>query len=157
MQAFSNMPRNSTFKNILINLSFLVVYVFYLSLSNIYVALPPLLGLLFAKYSRDLRNNDFFGVFVAFLATLFFEVEKSSSMGILFVLFLFLSVVISRLALILQESSHPFRVVYIFLPYVFYFFILQVLTIIHHQAPLPFNLLILWYLFCESVIILWKK
>ncbi|WP_158654749.1 MULTISPECIES: hypothetical protein [unclassified Helicobacter] len=157
MQEFSSMSRNSSVKNIIANVILLVVFVCYLSLSSIYVIFPPLLGILFAKYIRDCREANFFGMFIVLLLCVFFELEKSNMIGPLYLLFLFLSYVVSKTALILQETTRMFRLIYVFLPYIFYFFILQSLTIINHQPPIPFNALVLWYLFCESVIILWKK
>ncbi len=157
MQAFPNTSKSHSFKNIFLNIAFLLIFMLYLSISSIYTILPPLLGILFAKYSKDLKACNFFGMFIVLLACLLFETEKSSSIGILFLLFVFLSFLISKLSLILQETSHWFRLVYIFLPYIFYFFILQSLTIVHQENPIPFSFVILWYLFCESVMILWRE
>lgn len=157
MQEFSSMSRNSSFKNIIVNLIVLVVFICYLSLSSIYVIFPPLLGILFAKYIKDCKEANFFGMFIVLLLCICFELEKSDMIGFLYLLFLFLSYIVSKIALILQETSRMFRLIYIFLPYIFYFFILQSLTIIKHQPPIPFSALVLWYLLCESVIILWKK
>lgn len=157
MQTFSDMSRNSTTKNILVNIAILVTFVCYLALSNIYVFLPPLLGLLFTKYIKDFKDANFFGSFVVLILCIFFELEKSNNIGFLFLLFIFLSFVVSKIGLILQEESRFFGVIYVFLPYMFYFFVLQSLTIFNHQMPIVFTPIILWYVFCESVLVIWKR
>lgn len=154
---FSNITRNSAVKNILVNSLFLLSFMIYLSLSSIYTILPPLLGILFTKYNKEFKNANFFGLFIVLIASLAFETEKSSLIGILFLLFVFLSFLVSKLSMILQESSPLFRLLYVFLPYIFYFFVLQSPAIFNDEKSISFSFMILWYLFCESALVLWKK
>lgn len=157
MQTFSHMSRNSIIKNLLKNLAFLLFYVFYITLSSIDTILPPLLGVLFAKYIQDTKQRNLIGLFCVFVCTLFFEVEKSSLLGVLFLLFVFLFYLVHRLKLVLHEEGYFFNLIYVFLPYVFYFFFLQAFSVLSGHRPISIDFVIFWYFFAESVIILWKR
>ena len=157
MQTFPKLQRDSFIKKILKNLFFLVFYIFYIVLSSLYIFFPPLLGVLFSKYIKDVKNMDILGITSVFIAVLFFEILKSDTIGIVFLMYVLLAFITHRIGSVLQEETAFFRLIYIFFPYVFYFFILQCLTIFKSEPPMHFDILFLWYFIVESVIVIWKK
>ncbi|MCE3040136.1 hypothetical protein [Helicobacter anatolicus] len=157
MQTFSSVSRNSIIKNLLINFVFLVFYIFYVALSSVYIVLPPLLGILFAKYIRDVKHKRLSGVFCIFVCCVFFEVERSSIVGVLFLLFIFLSFLVNKTLTLFREKGYLFGLIYVFLPYIFYFLFLQTFMVFSGQPPIEVDFYLLWYLFVEGVIVLWRR
>ncbi len=157
MSTFSKLQRNSFTKDLLKNFSFLVFYIFYMALSSIYAFIPPLLGVLFAKYIKDCKNTNFLGLFVVFGSCLIFEVQKASVVGVVFLLFVFLGAVVGKISAWLDQENILFGVVYVILPYIGYFFASQCLGILSAQRSVNFDLWVLWYIIAESLVVIWKK
>lgn len=81
MQTFSGMQRSFAYQNAL-NLFVLVgVFVVYISLSSLYLLLPPMLAVLFLAFTRYLQRHDLLGVIVVSLMLLIFEAEKGFWFG----------------------------------------------------------------------------
>lgn len=70
------MQRSITYKRFITQLIYLVIFVFYESLSSIYLFLPPLFSLLYILMSEALRKNDTLSLFFISLMLLFFEADK---------------------------------------------------------------------------------
>lgn len=158
MSTFSKLQRNSFTQNFLKNLFFLVFYVFYSSLASIYEYLPVLLGILFFKYLRDFRSFNFLGIFTVFLCIMFFEIQYSQSLMFIFLMFMFLGFLVNKIATILDEKNILFVVIYIFLPYVGYFFLSQYVVILDSEVSVGFDFWILWYIFVEVCLVLvWRR
>lgn len=157
MSTLSRLQRNSFAKDLLKNLGFLIFYIFYVALSSIYIFFPPLLSLLFVKYIKEYKNANFLGVCIVFIACLVFEVQKTSGVGIVFLLFLFLGFVVNRIASVLDKRNIFFNVIYVLLPYIGYFFVSQCLSILSMQRPVGFDIWVLWYIIAEGLVMIWKK
>ncbi len=155
MSALPKLQRNSFAQNLLKNLFFLIFYVFYIALSSVHIYLPPFLGVLFAKYIKDLKESNFLGIFTLFLALLVFETQKSSYIGVAFLFFVCLSLIARKIASILHASRFV-RIIYVILVYVGYFFILQCISLWNAQPPMQFDVWI-WYILIESMVLVWKK
>ncbi len=70
------MQRNLTYQTALLGFSYFIAYLIYLSMSSIYLLLPPLLGVLFWHYQRSLKQHNFGYLLLVTSMLLTFEVEK---------------------------------------------------------------------------------
>lgn len=76
MQAFSDMQRNRSRQTALLTLFWFVGYLGYVSLSSIYLLLPPLFGLLFVGLIRALDRDQFNRLLLIAVLLVLYEVEK---------------------------------------------------------------------------------
>ncbi len=91
MQTFSGMQRSFSYQNVINQLFLVVLFVFYISLSSIYLILPPLLAILFYSYHNALSKHDLFGLIIVSIMLLIFEAEKGFWFGSTLLFFTFLS------------------------------------------------------------------
>ncbi|MEA3373559.1 MAG: hypothetical protein U9Q62_07705 [Campylobacterota bacterium] len=70
------MQRNLTYQTALLGLSYVIAYLIYISMSSIYLFLPPLLGVLFWHYRKALRQQNFSYLLMIVAMLLILEVEK---------------------------------------------------------------------------------
>lgn len=85
------MQRSISYQNIINQLLLVVLFVFYISLSSIYLLLPPLLAILFYTYHSALSKHDLFGLIIVSIMLLIFEAEKGFWFGSTILFFTFLS------------------------------------------------------------------
>ncbi len=103
MQTFSGMQRSLSYQNVINRLVLVGFYVFYISMSSLYLLVPPLLAVLFYLYHDALRKNDLFGLSIVALMLLVFEAEKGFWFGSTILFYTFLSLyVLPRLELTIQ-------------------------------------------------------
>ncbi len=76
MQTFSGMQRNRIDQKRLISLWSLPLFIFYASLSSIYLLFPPLLGLFFVFYSRAVARKNTYDIVLISAMLIIFEAEK---------------------------------------------------------------------------------
>lgn len=81
MQTFSGMQRSFAYQNALNLFVLAAVFVAYISLSSLYLLLPPMLAVLFLAYTRYLQRHDLLGVIAVSLMLLVFEAEKGFWFG----------------------------------------------------------------------------
>ena len=81
MQTFSGMQRSFSYQNTLSRLLLIGAYTLYISLSSLYLLLPPMLALLFYAFSRTLQKHDLPGFIVVTVMLLLFEAEKGFWFG----------------------------------------------------------------------------
>jgi len=125
------------------------VIVIYESLSDMYYALPPLLGVAFVLADEAYRNNNRYLLASLVLFLLLFEATK----GFLFfstVIFFYLSFVLIlpmiRQFLICKKCLNPLFVTYAYLGY--YLFI-QFLGALFNFIPPDFSPIIIYYILIE--------
>lgn len=135
----------------------IVAYFIYISLAGVYKFFPPLIGLLFVKYVRDLRGSHIFGVVAVFAMSIIYESIMSATIGLLFLLFVFLGFVFYNLSKILDSDFAFFLILYVTIVYFSYFFVLQITLTLESSALLRINWAIFLPIILESVILLWRK
>ncbi|PAF54433.1 hypothetical protein BKH42_00525 [Helicobacter sp. 13S00482-2] len=124
MQTFSNLRRNNLFKEILKAIFLLIAFSFYTSVSNIYLYLPPMIGLLFIFYMQTSSENRWIVSIVIVACLIFFEYDHDEVAGILPLIFVFTNwLVVKRLRLLFDENI-LFVFIYVPLIYAVYFFVL---------------------------------
>ncbi len=85
------MQRSFSYQNVISRLFLVALFVIYISLSSMYLLLPPLLALLFFLYYDALTKNDLFALVTVIIMLLVFEAEKGFWFGSTVIFFTFLS------------------------------------------------------------------
>ena len=85
------MQRSFSYQNVISRLFLVAFFVVYISLSSIYLLVPPLLAILFFLYYDALTKHDLFGLVIISLMLLVFEAEKGFWFGSTIVFFTVLS------------------------------------------------------------------
>ncbi|MDD2780524.1 hypothetical protein [Sulfuricurvum sp.] len=75
------MQRSFSYQNIINRLLLVGLFIVYISLSSLYLLLPPLLALLFYAYYDALSKHDLFGLLLVSVMLLIFEAEKGFWFG----------------------------------------------------------------------------
>ena len=70
------MQRSITNKKPVENILYVLLYAIYLSLSSIYIFLPPLLGLLFILFTKALKDDDTISLLFISFCLVLFEADK---------------------------------------------------------------------------------
>lgn len=153
MQTLFSMQRNSAIKkNIGLFLGF-IFFGIYVFLSDIFVVLPLMIGVLFLCFSSSLRESDFQkSCFV--LACLFvLELDKSMVFGSLFVCFMFLYFVAYNPLLYFFKNAFYFKMTHLFLVY----FLFGALTFVFFDNSFDHFLdivkLLSGYIFIEGLVV----
>jgi len=85
------MQRSFSYQNVISRLFLVGLFVIYISLSSMYLLLPPLLALLFFLYYDALTKNDLFSLVTVVIMLLLFEAEKGFWFGSTVIFFTLLS------------------------------------------------------------------
>jgi len=85
------MQRSFPYQNVISRLFLVGLFVVYISLSSIYLLLPPLVAVLFFAYYNALSRHDLFGLIIVALMLLIFEAEKGFWIGSTLLFFTVLS------------------------------------------------------------------
>lgn len=85
------MQRSFSYQDVVSRLFLVVLFVFYISLSSMYLLMPPLLAILFFSYYQSLNKHDLFTLIVVGLMLLTFEAEKGYWIGSSILFFTILS------------------------------------------------------------------
>jgi hypothetical protein len=97
------MQRSFSYQNVINRLLLVGLYVIYISLSSIYLLLPPMLAVLFYAYHDALSKHDLFRLLIASAMLLIFEAEKGFWFGSTIIFFTLLSrYLLPRFELVLQ-------------------------------------------------------
>jgi hypothetical protein len=75
------MQRSISYQNIINRLFLVVLFVAYISMSTMYLLMPPLLAVLFFFYRKALSTHDLFALVSVIFMLLVFEVEKGFWFG----------------------------------------------------------------------------
>lgn len=153
MQTFSNLRRDSSNKEILKTLLFLVATIFYISLSDIYYYLPPLFGIAFILYIKFTEEKRYLYLLPLGIFLLFFEANK----GYLFlssVLFFIFSyyVVVPKIENYLNIKKYIIPI-YVIYSYIFFHIFIFLLHLIFRLEPPNFHIIILYYIAIEILIL----
>lgn len=70
------MQRSLTYKNYIVGFIYFFLFIIYESLSNVYLWMPPLFGLLLLLFVQNLRNENLFNVTFISMALLVYEAQK---------------------------------------------------------------------------------
>lgn len=85
------MQRSFPYQNIISRLFLVVLFIGYISLSSIYLLMPPLLAVLFFAYHNALSKHDLFALITIIIMLLAFEAEKGFWFGSTILFFTVLS------------------------------------------------------------------
>ncbi len=85
------MQRSFSYQNVINRLLLVGLFVVYISLSSVYLLLPPLLAILFYAYHDALSKHDLFRLIVISAMLLVFEAEKGFWFGSTIIFFTLLS------------------------------------------------------------------
>lgn len=85
------MQRSFSYQNVISRLFLVALFVAYISLSSMYLLLPPLLAILFFLYYDALTKDDLFALVTVILMLLVFEAEKGFWFGSTILFFTLLS------------------------------------------------------------------
>lgn len=97
------MQRSFSYQNVINRLLLVGLFVIYISLSSIYLLLPPMLAVLFYAYHDALSKHDLFRLIVVSAMLLVFEAEKGFWFGSTIIFFTLISrYLLPRFELVLQ-------------------------------------------------------
>lgn len=85
------MQRSISYQNIVGRLFLVVLFVLYISLSSMYLLMPPLLAILFFLYYDALNKHDLFSLLTVAVMLLIYEAEKGFWFGSTLVFFTVMS------------------------------------------------------------------
>jgi hypothetical protein len=85
------MQRSISYQNVINQLLVVGLFVIYISLSSMYLLLPPMLAVLFILLHRALSRHDLFSLVIVSSMLLVFEAEKGFWFGSTLLFFIFLS------------------------------------------------------------------
>jgi len=75
------MQRSIPYQNLVSQLALVGLFTVYISLSSLYLLLPPLLALQFFAFKKSLQRNDLFALIIVSIMLLVFEAEKGFWFG----------------------------------------------------------------------------
>lgn len=153
MQTFFSMQRNSTTKkNITLFLGF-IFFGIYLFFTDLFVVLPPLIGLLFLRFSSSLRQEDFQSLFFILACLFLIELDKNIAFGSLFFCFVLLYFIAYNPLFYFFKNAFYFKMTFLCLIYLI--FGLLVLFFFDHAFDHFFDIfkLIFGYILIEGWIV----
>lgn len=131
MQTFFSMQRNRTLKkNIGLFLGF-IFFGIYLFLTDIFVVLPPMLGILFLCFSSSLKGYDFQKLFFILACLFLIELDKNLPFGSLFFCFVLLYFIAYNPLFYFFKNAFYFKMSFLFL--IYFVFGLLVLFFFDHS------------------------
>lgn len=127
------MQRSFSYQNAISRLFLVALFVVYISLSSMYLLLPPLLAILFFLYYDALTKNDLFSLVIISLMLLVFEAEKGFWFGSSIVFFTLLSLYLLPKIEQMIQCKICMAAIFVFLAYpgywMFMWFVNQVLLL----------------------------
>lgn len=132
--------------------AFLLVvgFFFYTSLNHIFLALPPMIGLLFIFYLKTSRQNEWITTFGIVFCLVLFEINHSEYVGILPIIFVIADWLVIKKFRLLFEENLLFIFIYVFLIYITYYFALYIFGTLKIASSLQFMSSLISYVFYES-------
>ncbi|PAF47647.1 hypothetical protein BKH41_07055 [Helicobacter sp. 12S02232-10] len=128
----------------------LVCFYFYTCLSDIYLFLPPMIGLLFILYVRASKENRWIFTFGIVICLLFFEFDHDKYAGILPIVFVAINWLVIKKFRLLFEENIFFVFIYVPLIYFVYFFILYLFGLFGEVLDSDLGSIFISYVFYES-------
>jgi protein-S-isoprenylcysteine O-methyltransferase Ste14 len=147
------MQRSITNQRVVRPFIYVALFVFYSSLSSIYLFLPPLLGVLFVLFIRAQEREDILALVLICFSLLIFE----ANFGYLFFSSIFYFYVASKFLLPKIEQNFNcyscVRIMYVLLAYIGYYLFLILLSKIF-LLPLPhIDYYIVYYIVIEFFLV----
>lgn len=140
--------------------AFLLViwFFFYTSLSDIFLTIPPMIGLLFIFYLKTSKQDEWIVTFGIVVCLIFFEINHSEYVGVLPIIFVIIDWLVIKKFRLLFEENLLFIFIYIFLIYITYYFVLYVFGTLKIGSTLDFMSEFTSYIFYESCLgIIYEK
>lgn len=153
MQTFFSMQRSSTIKkNIGLFLGF-IFFGIYLFLTDIFVVLSPMIGILFLRFSSSLRGYDFQSLFFILACLFFVELDKNIAFGSLFFCFVLLYFIAYNPLFYFFKNAFYFKMTFLCL--IYFIFGLLILFFFDHSLDHFFEIfkLILGYILLEGLVV----
>lgn len=152
MQTFSKMRRNSTYQAVVKYSLLSLGLIAYCCLTDLYVILPPLFGILFLLFAKMFKEQKIGLLFLLILYLFFIELDKGMVFGSLFLIFcgLYLTLYLP-LSFIFQQVL----TLKIFCIFCIYLICLIVFSLMGN-FPSGINEVLglsLWYAFLESLVV----
>ncbi|PAF52196.1 hypothetical protein [Helicobacter sp. 13S00477-4] len=158
MKVISKVRKKGIFREILKAGLLLICFYFYTCLSDVYLFLPPMIGLLFVFYIQISRDNLWILSFAVFVCLIFFEYDHDQHAGILPLVFVVTNWLVIKKFRLLFEENVFFVIIYIALIYLVYFFSLYSFGIFNGVFNSDLSLSFVYYIFYESCLaIIYEK
>ncbi|RDU69651.1 hypothetical protein CQA62_03110 [Helicobacter cholecystus] len=110
------MRRNSLTQKALSYFVIFLLYIFYCTMGNLYIFLPPLLGLFFILFAHALRNNKIIHLTLIIAMLLWLDCERGMPFGGMIVYFLLLyAVIFIPLSFLLKKKVSIFCIGFCYL------------------------------------------
>lgn len=152
MHAFSNMRRNSSYKNFIDIALFIFFLLVYDALSSMYIFLPPLFGILFLSFVKLYQAKRYYSFFAFILTLCILEATKGLYPGILLVVYSLVYIFAFNLVVKMFKYFNVFEVLYIPLVY-FLLLVLNSFVAIKNSDVVFFSPMIMLYIVLEIVIL----
>lgn len=135
----------------------LIAFFLYTSFCAIFAIFPPLLGIVFAKFSRDMKAGQFYGVIFCVFAVILYAITSDQSAISVVLLFFVVYFLSQNFAKILDDRSAFFAVFRVTLLYFCHFFLLFASGILGSTQAMGFSPLVLWFICVEGAILIWRN
>jgi len=147
------MQRSLTYQNTLELLALGGIYILYVSLSSIYLLLPPLFGVLFYLFMRSIDKDNNLQLLVIVMMLLMFESDKGYLLFSSLIYFVLIYRFIVPLMKQYIQCHSCLKFLYIFLTYVgFYFYTYLLAQVFWLDAP-SLDWHVIYYIILEFMIV----
>ena len=147
------MQRSITYPFYIKALALLLLYLFYESLSSIYLFLPPLFGVLFFYFIRALDKQDLSLLFLVILLALIYEADKGYLFFSSLVYFSFVyKFVLPKLHQLIEcrRCMHFIYIVLVYIGFWLFSLLLQQMFVLEFAS---IDLHVLWYILFEFFLV----
>lgn len=143
------MRRDSTYKEIIKSLFIVIFYILYVSYSDIYLFLPPLMGILFLIFHNNWNERNYYKVIAVVICCSFYELDKLLIFGTLPIIFFIIrNFLVIYVEMMLKESLF-FILIYIILIYILYIPSIVLYVILFRTQPIYFSKMMIYYPFAD--------
>ncbi|RDU67087.1 hypothetical protein CQA53_02185 [Helicobacter didelphidarum] len=130
------------------------LYIVYVSMSDIYPLLPPLIGILFVIFHKfNNLQQTYIPIFIVF-CIFFYELDKSLIIGIIPCVFFIVHIFVAQQLESLLHVNSFFIIVYVVALYLFYLAGMILCNILLNTPVLEFSFIYVYYMIIDSILAL---
>lgn len=153
MQAFSDMQRSFTYKEVIGGILALLLLTVYESISSILYLLPPLIGAAFYMFTDFADRKQFFKLSLVILFLFIIEADKSFMFGTLLLYFTLAYFIFVPYIKTVVSSQITYKIVLVLLTYVGYFLFLGILGFFLKESLFNLSWILLYYAVFETFLV----
>lgn len=156
------MPRQTILVDIISSVFYSLIYVVYIALSDIYIYFPPLVGILFIIFYKNVNKKNIIKILAVIFCILFYELDKLLVIGVMpFVFLITAYFIIIKLEEVVSANALLISL-YVIILYAMYVFFLLLLRVMFDVGLPSFNNIFIFFILADIFLSLiyqyiWKK